>query len=118
MRALRCLGKMNLGVWKANMCRNRTVRGNAGDGALQRFIGDRHAMCVRVQNRIAVHYPSHMPAPEQQIAALGRCVGRQGMQRKGAFLQIAIGRAGAVAGVQRHLHQPGTVDPCMAVAAP
>ncbi len=97
-------------------------RAAAGCGDARRRGGERlqrhrHVMRVCVQQRVGGGQHADMAAPEDQVAALGRFVGRERAPEQGR-LHVGIARGGGPGGHQRELDQRRAVEPAPAAPAP
>src|ERR1700682_4455104 len=100
--------------------RDFAARGlDARDGLALFFDHGGHVMRVGVHDGVGVTRDGDMALPEQQIAAPQFLRFRRiQCPAEAVLLHVAVARAADTCGVQRNLHQPGTVDAETALAAP
>src|ERR1700683_1643886 len=92
---------------------------DARDRLLRTLDGRGHVMCVGMDDSLAIAGDRDMAFPENQIAAFEFLrVARVEFAAEPLLLHVAVARAAGAGGGERNLHEPRTIDPKTALAAP
>src|SRR5579863_6100819 len=92
---------------------------DARDRLLRTLDGRGHVMRVGMDDSLAIAGDRDMAFPENQIAAFESLrVARVEFAAEPLLLHVAVARAAGAGGGKRNLHEPRTIDPKTALAAP